>query len=280
MKKLLETKIALFVIAFLTLNVITVKSQDIKPRISTGYYKTMGESPQIMATVKYKEEKVYHPASLLDLNVYSVATDDSLVLVGTTTTDQEGIALFDIQIPELDSIVQYQYLFKIENNEKFADAEKSVKFVDTNLNGSIFEEDSIVYLNAILTSQNGEPVEGAKLSLWLQRLFAALPIGESSYKTDEEGTISIAMEERYLGVDGNLTFELLLENRKYGNVTLVLESDLGEHFTDESTFDQRTMWSPPEKTPFFILIFPNLVILGIWLTIIILAINLFKISKS
>ena len=56
---------------------------------------------------------------------------------------------------------------------------------------------------------------------------------------------------------------------------VAVNAPVGIPIVDESTFDERTMWSPRSKTPFFLLILPNLLTLGIWGFIIYLINNLF-----
>lgn len=140
--------------------------------------------------------------------------------------------------------------------------------------------DSVNQISAKLLDITGAPLEGQKLSVKVHRLFAPLTIGKSSYKTDDDGAILVPIEKAIPGVDGKLTFEVMIDSRKYGVVSHVFEAPIGTPVVDESTFDQRTMWSPPNKTPIFLWIFPNLVILGIWIVIFMLVRNLFKIYKS
>ena len=114
----------------------------------------------------------------------------------------------------------------------------------------------------------------------IQRLFRSLPIGEEYNYTDENGTILVPIEKGIPGVDGILTLEVVLKDSDdYGTVKAMVKAPVGVPIVEESTFDQRTMWSPRNKTPLFLLIFPNLLIFGIWGIIIYLIINLFKITK-
>ena len=114
----------------------------------------------------------------------------------------------------------------------------------------------------------------------LQRLFAPLTIGESSYETDDDGRVQIELTDTMPGIDGILTFQVTMDSRKYGIVKNIFEAPIGKVIVDQSTFNDRTMWSPPNKTPIFLLIFPNLIILGIWFVIGLLVFNLIKIYKS
>ena len=253
-----------------------------KARLSVDYHKIMGENGILFINVKYKVEKKYQPATDLKLNIYEEINEDSIAHRGQIITDYEGNAQFIIEARNVtsDELLIYKYLVRIENDDIFKDAEKSEKFSEVNLIAEAIEKDSVNYISAELTDAIGNPIEGEKLQVLVQRLFAPLTIGESSYKTDEDGAILVAVENPLPGIDGILTFEVVLESRKYGNVKIIFDAPIGEVITDQSTFDKRTMWSPPTKTPLFLWIFPNIVILGIWIVIVTLIINLFKIYKS
>jgi hypothetical protein len=82
------------------------------------------------------------------------------------------------------------------------------------------------------------------------------------------------------GVDGILTFEVVLESNKYGNVRTIFDAPIGKVIVDESTFDQRKIWSPPFRTPIFLWVFANVLVLGTWIVIFILGRNLYRIYKS
>jgi hypothetical protein len=256
-----------------------VQAKD-KARLSVDYYKVMGENGFLLINVKYKVEKKYQPATDLKLNIYEEINEDSIVHRGQVITDYEGNAIFVVTGIESDELLTYKYDVRIENDDLFKDAEKSEKFSVANLIAVSIEKDTLNYISAKLTDAVGNPIEGEKLKVLVQRLFATLTIGESSYKTDEDGAILVAIDDPLPGIDGILTFEVVLDSRKYGNVKTVFEAPIGKLITDQSTFDQRTMWTPPIKTPFYLWIFPNIVILGIWLVIVILINNLFRIYKS
>ena len=133
----------------------------------------------------------------------------------------------------------------------------------------------------LIDVNTNSPIVDESLTVQVQRLFRPLRIGEEFNFTDDEGSIIVPIENDIPGVDGNLTFEVVLyESDDYGTVKALVSSPIGIPIIDESTFDQRTMWSPRNKTPIFLLIFPNLLIIGIWGLIVYLTLNLFKLSKS
>ncbi len=259
------------------------QNKKYKARLSVDYIKTMGADPVIKVSVKFKGENGYEPATDLPLNIYQQLAEDSLNLVGEINTNKNGVAsyqLVNFGKDVGDSIITYNYVAKIENNEKFKKAKKSIRFSDVNLLAEVMEIDSVKYISAKLTNVIGKPLAGEKLKVMVHRLFAPLTIGNSSYRTEKDGIILVPLEKPLPGIDGKLTFEVMLESRKYGTVRHIFEAQIGKPIIDKSTFDQRTMWSPQNKTPVFLLIFPNIIILGIWAIIILLINNLIKIYKS
>ena len=158
---------------------------------------------------------------------------------------------------------------------------KSIDFKDVDIKAKLITKDSINYITATLVDViTGSPLENESLGVQVQRLFQPLQIEEFNI-TDENGTIIVPIENGIPGIDGNLNIEVLLsESDDYGTVKAVIIAPIGTLIVDESTFDDRTMWSPRNKTPLFLLIFPNLLIFGMWGYIIYLIANLFKIAKS
>lgn len=273
---------ALILLSSIMLHTVAVgQDQPYKARLSVDYYKIMGDKSFIKTAVKYKGENGYEPGTMLPLTIYKELEEDSLIFVGKCVTNMKGVAEFDVEFEAIpDSLVKYVYVVKIENNELLKDADKSISFFDVDLTAETIIEDSIHHILAKLVDALGAPIKGVKMETNVHRLFGPLKIGESSYRTDKSGTILVPFEEPLPGIDGNLTFEVMLDSKKYGIVSVVFEAPLGTPIVDQSTFDQRTMWSPPTKTPLFLWIFPNLVILGIWIVIFVLLKNLFKIYKS
>ena len=284
MKKITNMAISLLcLLGFLMLSP-KAKAQDekVKPRLSVDYQKTMGEPGYLLINAKYKDDKTYLPASEMELKVYRVWTEDSLTLVGEAKTDMEGNAqyiLADLATEPADTVIVYEYEVQVKKSDKYKKASKGVKFLDSFITAEVYAEDSITYVKATLVDASGSPISGEELSIRVQRLFAPLKIGEDDYETDEDGMILVELEEAIPSRTGELVFEVVFDKSKYGIVKAQVASNLGQSMEDLSTFDQRTMWSPPGKTPIFLLVFANIIIFGIWIVIVILFRNLVKINR-
>ncbi len=262
-------------------------AQDIKykVRVSLNYMKIMPETSLLTITAKYKGEDGFMPATNLGYDIFNVLEFDSLVLLGQTKTNKEGIAVFplkDLGSIASDSTGTYHFLAASLEHPQYQLVEKDIDFRDTQLQISIDTEQGINNLNATLTDTfTGEALEGLPLRVQVQRLFRPLRIGDDFYITDDSGSVKVGVEPGIPGLNGRLALEvILLDEDPYGTVKVVIEESLGTPIDATSTFDQRTMWGPPSKTPLFLLTFPNLLLLGIWGAIVMLIVNLFKINNS
>ena len=284
MKTIFNKYFALILLGLGILMNTQITAQEYKARLSVEFNNVIGEKAYLLINAKYKVDKTYLPADNLQLNVYREVLEDSLQFVGNVTTDNTGNVEFIIEdevLKSVDSVVTFVYLVKIEDDEKFKDAEKAAKFLVSHLSADITDADTLYVIKAYLTDAVGDPISKEKVKILVQRLFAPLPIGsESSYKTDEKGKIVVPVENPLPGIDGILTIEVKLDSRKYGVVKYIFDAPIGTHVEDLSTYDQRTMWSPPGKTPLFLWIFANIINLAIWIVIILSVRNLVKIYKS
>jgi hypothetical protein len=261
----------------------SVFAQD-KVRLKAEYVKVMNEGLyfDIQATAKVNDENVN--VSKIELIIYNLVGDEQ-VEIGKTITNMQGKSRFklkDLNSIKPDSSNTYNIDISFAGNDKFSDASKSISFKNANIEAKLVSIDSVYYVTATLIDKSTDSLlVGESLKVQIQRMFKALPIGEEFNETDEDGTILVAIPNGIPGVNGILAIEVVLsESEEFGTVKAIVNAPIGKPVVDESTFDQRTMWSPRSKTPLFLLILPNLLIFAIWGLIIYLITNLFKITKS
>lgn len=255
-----------------------------KVRLSLQYTKIMSKESFIGISAKYKGNNGFEQASGLELSVYKMGSDDSLVYLEKVTTNMDGKTKFILihdALKNTKPATVFTYVVKIENNIRFEDGETSVSFSEASLKADIKIIDSVNQILAVLTDASGNPVKNQSLKVGLKRLYGSLQIGKDTYETDENGSILVPIHEPMPGVDGNLNFEVVLsESDTYGTIMATVRTSIGTPIVEESTFDQRTMWSPPNHTPLYLLIFPGLIISAVWVPLLILTFNLYRISKS
>lgn len=265
-------------------NLYAQKTKKNKVRLNVQYVKIMdGEIYfDIKASARIKKKNI--KVSNIDLILYNELEEERIEL-GKTVTNMNGESRFvlkNLNAIKSDSSNTYNILVSFKGNDSYKKAKKSISFKDVNIEAKIISKDSVNYISATLINANSkDPIVDESLTVYVQRLFKSLRIGEEFNSTDEEGSILVPIENGIPGVDGNLAIEVVLnESDDFGTVKTIVNAPIGVPIVDESTFDQRTMWSPRNKTPIFLLIFPNLIIIGIWGFIVYLILNLFKLKKS
>jgi len=290
MKKTINYRFVFLIIIsgfFLSINVQNLYAQETKKntiRLKADYIKTMNKEIAFNLRASSKVDGSNIDVANIELTVFNEYNDDSVKL-GSTITDSEGKSTFvvnDLNLIKPDSTGLYNILVSFKGNDAYKRASKSVTYKDATIEAKIITKDSVNYITATLKDTAADSVLSDHiLNVQVQRLFRPLRIGPEFNSTDESGTIIVPIEEGIPGVDGMLTFEVVLkDNDDYGTVKAQVTAALGTPVVDESTFDERTMWSPRNKTPLFLLIVPNLITLGIWGIIIYLILNLVKIKKS
>lgn len=268
---------------FLCTSSYAQKTTKNKVRLKANYVKVMNSEVyfDLQATAKVDGENVNIPK--VELVIFNVLDDEQIEL-GKVTTDMGGESRFtlkDLKSIKPDSTNTYNIEISFEGNENFSGTSKSISFKNANIEAKLVTIDSINYISATLINKLTDSVViGQSLTVQVQRLFKPLLLEEFN-ETDENGTILVPIPAGIPGVDGNITIEVVLnDSDEFGTVKAIVNAPIGKLIVDESTFDERTMWSPRNKTPIFLLILPNLLTLVIWGFIIYLISNLFKINKS
>lgn len=286
MKKLIKFRIvSLLALTFMFFSSgILELSAQTRARIKADYVKVLGEESYLDISVSARVDKKNVGVGNVDLIITNVI-DDEILELGILKTDMAGNGRFvikDFNSIKADTSQAYTIRVAFEGNSEFRKATRNVNFRDAEIITELTVLDSINHIKATLIDKgSNSPIANTPVLVQVKRIFRALPIGEEYLKSDENGTILVPIPNDLPGVNGVLNIEVLLEDSDdYATVISRQEVPAGITVVDESDFDDRTMWSTRSKTPLFLLIFPNLIILGMWGYILYLVFNLFKIYNS
>lgn len=253
-------------------------------RLKLDYTKVIGHYAFLDIQASTRIEKRNIDVSKITIKVFN-EVDDEEIHLGEVMTNLKGESRFIIKdykslVP--DSTQVYTLGISFKGNDLYKKASKRMRFRDADITANIITKDSTDFVTATLKDTYLDSLlVGHSLDVQVQRLFNPLKISEEFNNTDDNGMILVPVEEGIPGVNGNLTLEVVLnDSDDYGTVKTLIHAPLGVPIIEESTYDQRTLWSPRDKTPIFILVFANLLIFGIWGMLLYLMYNLFKISKS
>ncbi len=260
------------------------QEKKVRARINADYVKVTGKEHYLDIKASARIDRQTVAVSGIDLTVAKVL-DDEETEIGKTRTNSNGVARFvieDFASLQPDSTGVYSLIVIFDGNDTFKKGSRDVTFRDATIVTELIERDSLNFIGARITDTAlDSALTETDLNVQVERLFRPWKIGEDYYTTDDDGYIEVQIPEGIPGVEGILNLEVVLkESDDYGTVKTVLEAPVGDVIVDESTFDQRTMWSPRGKTPVVLLAITYSFIFIVWGIFLYLAINLFKIVKS
>jgi len=276
--------LSVFISPLLSQKLEAQDKKKIKLRIKADYTKIVDHSYYIDLTTTAKINKKNTGVANLNLTVIS-ETDDDEVELGQATTNHDGKVRFiinDLNKLLKDTLGFYNLKVKFKGDDSFKKASKGLSFKDANIETKSFTKDSVNYVSATLKDVYLDSLlTKTSLNVNVKRLFKSLPVGEEFNYTDKNGTILVPIEEGIPGIDGKLVIEVILnDSDDYGTVKALINTSFGKAVVIDNSFENRTLWSPRNKTPIFILIFANLLIFAMWGIILYLITNLFRINKS
>lgn len=275
-------------ILLFALNATALHAQEQKSaRLALSYINDNLEGAYIKAKVRYKEDKTYFPAQDLQLNLYKIAPQDDeedtdiAEKIEASNTDENGESRFYLNPKNFGTDEQF-YEVRIENDANFTDKSEDIHFKTADITANISKKDSIHNLNIKFVDAENNPIPNQYLTIKLKRLFGLMNVGdEDFYKTDDSGEIALDIDEKIYSKSGNIEFMIKLdESDDYGTIIETVKADFGIVMESKDTFNERTMWASAAKAPLYILIIPNVLLVGIWGIILGLIFNLYRIYKN
>lgn len=261
---------------------VTQSQDKHRVRLKADYIKYMEANSilKIGATARINKQTVDLPG--LELSVINEVGEEEIML-GSVSTDHQGQASFmmDLGALQSDSLNAYTLSVNFIGTDTLRRTSRSVTFRDVDLIARLISRDSLHSIEAVLKDKAKDSVlADQNVIVQVERLFAPLLISDQINMTDDNGTILVSIPEGIPGVDGILKVEAVLaDSDDYGTVKAMIDAPAGIPIVDESTYDERTLWAPRNKTPIFILLFTGVLILGTWGTILYLIRTLYKIAK-
>jgi hypothetical protein len=250
------------------------------------YYSYNDKLPFVRVETKTRIERRFFPVGNIDVTVYLDDISEEN-LVGKVKTDHRGLATLPIP-PTLKSIwdagAEHIFYAVSDESELYEEGETDLEIVRARLVIDTINEDGSRSIMATLQQMTSDGwmnvTEEAEVKIGVKR-FGGI-IGDISY-TDEEGVALAEYELADIPGDneGLLTLVAKVEDHDlYGNLIAELVAPWGVPMLDDnSNFYERSLWATRERTPFWLLISANAILLSVWGVLIYLAFQLIKIRK-
>ena len=225
LQKIKSLATILLIVAFVGIS-FNVSAQEEKQSLSISltYHKIVNGESFIKITTSFKGKDGWEEAKNIPFEIYKIR-DTTTTLLGKGITDMHGKTKFIFPKGSIEA--ENTVELRISNHLKFEDTAESLYFKDVNLSAELTVSDDGKLITALLMDNQGNPIAEEGLKVQVQRLFKGLNIGEGTFYTDESGMIVVNIEEEYKSFDGNLIFEVTLEEHdEFGTVKCQMPVDL------------------------------------------------------
>jgi hypothetical protein len=250
-------------------------AQDVKEksmlRVGLTYNQTNDQVPILRTSAKIKVGKRYEAMEGVVINL-SFMTQTPEGFIGSVKTNKEGTAW--MELPEeiaakIKSISTFKFIASVTSNDKFDDELTEIIITRSRIELSLQEVDSVRTVEAkVLTLKEGQwvAVPETEVKLFVKRLFSDLPIGEGAYTTSDGGIVSSEFNVHIPGdAQGHLIIGAKIDDSDtYGTISTTKVIRWGVPLKPDNSFSKRTLFATRDKTPIWLLIFPNVIIGAVW----------------
>ena len=127
------------------------------------------------------------------------------------------------------------------------------------------------------------PLNEVDVHFYLKSDFGLMRVGEPSNYTGTDGKVKVVFPENIIGdTEGNVKLVVKIENNYlYNDTEVLVEKKWGKTLVShEEDFNRRSLWGARDKSPVWLLILANGILVVVWAVIIFVIINLFRIKKE
>lgn len=256
-------------------------------KISLTYHQQNDALPILRTSAKTKKGKKFEPVEGVDINLF-LNEESAKGFVGRITTNNNGTGywlLADRYKNTWNSLPNMRFIATLTGNERFEDQSVEIEITKAQIELTLKEEDSVRTIHAkVLTYKDGSSIEvpETEIKLVVRRLLSDLPASEEEfYTTDGAGEVSAEFKLNIPGdTNGDIVIGAKIEDHEmFGSVVTTKVVKWGLPLEPDKSFENRTLWATRDKTPLWLLIFPNLIIASVWGIIFYLIYQISRIIK-
>lgn len=264
---------------------VPAMGQDkIVPRLDVSYYVKDDAIHSLHVLVRQRIDKRFEPISAAEVNCF-LELPDGTAEVGSVTTNVKGegqIFIHEHLVTAMNDLDEYTFTAEIVERDSMEGASEMVAIKASRLRVETDDADKSIRISLqAKTDGVWEPFADAELGVFIKRQFGRIPAGEETYTTDENGQVELTFDTEIPGdVHGFITLECVVEdNDELGNLATATQVKWGIPLEVTDNFNKRSLWGTRDKTPWWLLVFPNAIIAGVWGVVVYLVVTLFRIKR-
>lgn len=223
------------------------------------------------------------PVPFGDLKIDFYAGEDSLVNLGSMTTDEDGMAILvlgDNSGLPVTAGGEIRYYAEYEGDEGVLPAEYEVYIVDASVEMTLEMVDSVrtVKVRAFTPVEGDEiPFADEDIYVYVARMFNDLPLGEDFL--NENGEFTVEVPDDIPGdINGNIEIIARFNDHYlFGTVEQRQKVQWGIPTDPQIPMSGRTLWT--QIAPLWMIITLSILLTGVWSHYIYVVIQLFRIKR-
>ena len=280
---------ALCLIAFLAQAQDKTEKGTIK--IDLTYHQLNNDLPVIKVSAKTRKDKKFQPVDGVEINLF-FNTETSQGFMGRVETNSNGAGSLSLPVrfkDQFDSLFSFKFIGTLIQNDSFEDQSTELEITKAKIELTLEDIDSARTIHAkVLAFQDTGWVAQpeTEIKLVVRRLMSDLAATEEeTFTTDKNGEASAEFSLSIPGdAQGNIIIGAKIDDHEtYGSLVSTKTAKWGVPLDPDNsfakTFAKRTLWATRDKTPIWLLVFPNLIIVSVWGIIFYLIYQISRIIK-
>jgi len=259
--------------------------------IGLAYHQLNNDLPVIKVSAKTRKNKKFQPVERVVINLF-FNDETSQGFMGRVETNSNGAASLSLPVrfkAQFDSLFSFKFIGTLIQNDSFEDQSTELEISKAKVELNLEDIDSVRMIHAkVLAFQDTGWVAQpeTEIKLVVRRLMSDLAATEEeTFTTDKNGEASAEFSLSIPGdVQGNVTIGAKIDDHEtYGSLVSTKTTKWGVPLDPDNsfakTFAKRSLWATRDKTPLWLLIFPNLIIVTVWGIIFYLIFQISRIKK-
>ena len=260
-------------------------------KIDLAYHQLNDDLPIIKVSAKTKKEKKFQPVEGVEISLF-FNTETSQGFMGRVETNINGAGSLHLPVrfkDQWDSLASFTFIGTLTGSDSFENQSTELEISKAKIELTLEEADSVRTIHAkVLAFQDTGWVAQpeTEIKLVVRGLMSDLnATEEETFTTGENGEASA---EFSLIIPGDTQGDILIgakivDHDVYGSLVSTKTAKWGQPRVPDNSFAKRTLWATRDKTPLWLLIFPNLIIVTVWgiiFYLVYLIIRIIKLGKA
>jgi len=277
---------AVFLLLVTSIAIAQDEKKSIKLRVS--YFQINDQTCEVGATARSKRGKKFEPVGNIEVEFF-IGEQTASNSLGKAKTNRKGIASLELPatiVSRLDSLSPFKLIAFVAESKEYTEQSTEAEITKARIDLTTSEEDSTRKVSAkLLALKEGKwkEVPETEVKIFVKRIFSDLSLSEHALTTNETGDVSADFNFKTAipgDTKGNIIIGAKVEdNDNYATIVALKYVKWGTPQKEDKTFYERSLWAARDKTPVWLLVFPNLIIAAVWGLIVYLFYLIFRIRK-